>query len=129
MKAIVLFVSVISLLVVTNPLLALTPDEIVTKAVCIFRMVGGDLKRAIITGVNMGRDTDCVTAITAGISGALGGAATLPAEWIEQTDRATELNSYTSSKRTLRETSDALFGAFQTRLRRLVDYATEMSSE
>jgi ADP-ribosylglycohydrolase len=103
-------------------------NEIVTKAVCIFRMVGGDLKRAIVTGVNMGRDTDCLTAIAAGISGSLGGAATLPAEWIRQTDRATELNPYTSSKRTLRETSDALLDAFQMRLRGLAAYATEMSA-
>jgi hypothetical protein len=104
-------------------------NEIVTKAVCIFRMVGGDLKDAVIAGVNMGRDTDCVTAIAAGISGALGGAATLPPEWVEQTDRATELNPYTNSKRTLRATSDALFGAFQARLKRLTEYAAGMSRE
>jgi ADP-ribosylglycohydrolase len=57
-------------------------NEVVTKAVCAFRMVGGDTKQGIIAGVNMGRDTDCVAAVTAGICGALMGTASLPEEWI-----------------------------------------------
>ena len=77
-------------------------NEVVTKAICIFRMVNGNLKQALISGVNMGRDTDCVTAVSAGISGALDGAGSVPEEWIRQVDYATRLNRYTNSQRTLR---------------------------
>ena len=104
-------------------------NEIVTKAVCVFRMCGGDLKRAIITSVNMGRDTDCLAAVAAGLCGALGGVAGLPAEWIEQVDRATALHRFTNSKRTLRECADGLYGAFEHRLEQMRAYAREMNIE
>ena len=66
-------------------------NEVVTKAVCIFRMTRGNVKDAMVAAVNMGRDTDCVTAVAAGISGALTGTAAIPESWIEQTDYATTL--------------------------------------
>lgn len=101
-------------------------NEVVTKAVCIFRMVKGVLKDALISGVNMGRDTDCMTAVAAGISGALTGASSLPPEWIKQVDYATTLNIYTNSQRTLREHSDGLYNAFKARLRKMRAFAEEM---
>lgn len=101
-------------------------NEVVTKAVCIFRMVKGDPKEAIIAGVNMGRDTDCVTAIAAGISGALSGAASIPAGWIKQVDYATTLNPFTNSQRTMRQHADGLYEAFRARLARYRSYAEEM---
>ena len=97
-------------------------NEVVTKAVCIFRMVEGDLKQAIISGVNMGRDTDCITAVAAGISGALTGSEGLPEAWVAQVDHATELNPYTNSQRTLREHADGLYEAFQSRLTKMGTY-------
>lgn len=103
-------------------------NEIVTKAVCIFRMANGNLKKALIAGINMGRDTDCVTAVAAGISGALDGAGSVPEEWIKQVDYATRLNRYTNSQRTLRETSDGLYEAFRTRLTKAKGYAELMLS-
>ena len=101
-------------------------NEVVTKAVCIFRMVKGVLRDAMIAGVNMGRDTDCMTAVAAGISGALTGASSLPPEWIKQADYATTLNIYTNSQRTLREHSDGLYNAFKARLRKMRAFAEEM---
>lgn len=101
-------------------------SEIVTKSVCILRMTGGNLKDTIIASVNMGRDTDCAAAVAAGIAGALSGAASLPPEWIEQVDRATKLNAYTCSQRTLRETSDGLYNAFRARLQRMKTYLGQM---
>ena len=101
-------------------------SEIVTKSVCILRMTGGNLKDTIIASVNMGRDTDCAAAVAAGIAGALSGAASLPPEWIEQVDRATRLNAYTCSQRTLRETSDGLYNAFRARLQRIKTYLGQM---
>ena len=102
-------------------------NEIVTKGICVFRMCGGDLKRAIITAVNLGRDTDCAAAVAAGLTGALGGAASLPEEWIQQVDYATSQHRFASSKRTLRECSDGLYGAFEQRLARMRAYAKEMN--
>lgn len=101
-------------------------NEIVTKAICVFKMVGGDVKEAIIAAVNLGRDTDCAAAVAAGIAGALTGTETLPKEWISQVDYATTLNPYTNSKRTLKETSDGLFEAYKTRYRRAIALAEYM---
>ncbi len=103
-------------------------NEVVTKAVCIFRMVKGDTMDAMIAGVNMGRDTDCVTAVAAGISGALSGGGSIPDGLIKQVDRATSLNIYTNSQRTLRETSDGLYEAYKARLRRMKAYVEKMEN-
>ncbi len=103
-------------------------NEVVTKAVSIFKLTRGNLKETMIAAVNFGRDTDCATAVAAGLAGALTGASTLPREWIEQVDRATKLNVYTNSQRTLQETADGLYGAFQARLKRMGGYIDLMRS-
>jgi len=103
-------------------------NEVVTKAVCVFRMVNGNTWEAIKAGVNMGRDTDCLTAVSAGISGSLSGAAAAPAELIKQVDYAASVNSYTNSRRTLRETSDGLYNAYKARLKRLRTFIEEMDA-
>lgn len=101
-------------------------NEIVTKAVCILKMVEGNTKDAIVAGVNMGRDTDCVTAVAAGITGALSGGSSIPEEWIKQTDYATSVNKYTNTQRTLRECSDGLYDAFKAKLDKLQQYVSHM---
>ncbi|MCL1859576.1 MAG: ADP-ribosylglycohydrolase family protein [Oscillospiraceae bacterium] len=101
-------------------------NEVVTKAVCIFKLVNGNLKQAIIAGVNLGRDTDCVTAIAAGISGALTGTLSIPAKWIEQVDSATKVNPFTNTQRTMRENSDGLYNAFKNRLDKIKEYYDKM---
>jgi len=90
-------------------------NEIVTRAICLFKMTGGDLKNTIISAVNLGRDTDCCAAVASGIAGALTGTSSLPKEWIEQVDYATTLNPFTNSKRTLRENADGLYNAYANR--------------
>jgi ADP-ribosylglycohydrolase len=92
----------------------------------VLRMTKGNTWEALIAAINMGRDTDCLAAVAAGIAGALSGAASIPPEIIQQVDRATALNRHTNSQRTLRETSDGLYGAFQARLARLKTYIQEM---
>lgn len=101
-------------------------NEIVTKAICVLKMTRGNTWEAVKAGVNMGRDTDCLAAVAGGIAGALSGAASVPKEIIAQVDYATSVNPHTSSKRTLRETSDGLYEAFKKRLRRLREYAGVM---
>ena len=101
-------------------------NEIVTKAVAVFRMVRGNTWEAMKAGVNMGRDTDCLTAVAGGISGALCGAGSVPSAVIQQVDKATSLNPHTNSKRTLRETADGLYAAYRARLARLKVWVEEM---
>lgn len=103
-------------------------NEVVSKAVCVFRMVRGNTWPAIIAAVNMGRDTDCLASVAGGISGALSGPASIPQAVIQQVDRATSLNPHTCSRRTLRETSDALYQAYKHRLKSLRDFAAEMDA-
>lgn len=102
--------------------------EVVSKGVCIFRMVKGNVKDAIIAGANMGRDTASVAAISGGLSGALSGPSSIPEEWIKQIDRATGVNKYTNNPRTLREHADGLHKAFQARLGRLKSYCDKMAT-
>ncbi len=47
---------------------------------------------------------------------------------IKQTDYATSVNPHTCSKRTLRESSEGLYNAFQARLARMKTYTQEMES-
>jgi len=101
-------------------------NEVVTKAVCIFAMVKGNPKEAMIAAVNMGRDTDCLAAIAAGISGALSGPASIPQEWIEQVDSATAKMPVTNSRRTIREHADGLYEAYRARLHRMRTFVDEM---
>jgi ADP-ribosylglycohydrolase len=101
-------------------------NEVVTKAICIFRMVGGNPKDAIIAAVNLGRDTDCLAAIAGGISGALSGPAALPEEWIRQVDYATTRMPVTNNRRTIREHADGLYGAYRSRLAKMRAFADEM---
>ena len=110
------------------PYAAAYANEVVTKGICIFKLVRGNLRDAIIAGVNMGRDTDCTTAVAAGISGALSGSAGLPDEWVRQSDHATSVNPYTNSQRTLREHADGLYEAFQARIARLREYTETMAT-
>ena len=103
-------------------------SEVVSKALCIFRMVKGNTKDAIIAGVNLGRDTDCLAAVSAGISGALTGGSSIPQEWVDQVDKSVKENIYTNSQRTLRETSDGLYNAFKARMARNKQLAETMTA-
>ena len=93
-------------------------NEVVTKAFAVFKAAQGNPREAIIASVNFGRDTDCLAAISGGISGALSGCGGLDQRWLEQVDEATGQNVYTNSQRTLRETADGLHDALLYRLRR-----------
>lgn len=104
-------------------------NEVVTKSVCVFRMIKGNLRDAIVAGVNMGRDTDCVAAVAAGISGALTGAESIPEEWITQLDYATTLNVTTNSERTMREHSDGIYNAYKARLTKMTSFVDTMGNE
>ncbi|MGQ9524234.1 MAG: ADP-ribosylglycohydrolase family protein [Armatimonadota bacterium] len=101
-------------------------NEVVSKAFAVLKLTGGRPKDAIIAAVNFGRDTDCLASVAGGISGALSGASSIPEHWISQLDRATKLNPYTNSQRTLRETADGLYQAFRSRLANMKRYVELM---
>jgi ADP-ribosylglycohydrolase len=101
-------------------------NEVVTKGVCVFKMVNANLKDAIIAASNLGRDTDCIAAIAGGISGALDGTGSLPPEWIEKVDVATRTLRFTNNRRTMREHADGLYNAYKSRLRKMSETAALM---
>ncbi|TDG00587.1 ADP-ribosylglycohydrolase family protein [Paenibacillus piri] len=101
-------------------------NEAMTKAICILRLVKGNVYDAILAGVNMGRDTDSVAAVAGGLAGTLQGAAALPAELIKQVDQATALNPFTNNQRTIKEQADGLYQAFHARLQRINTFTETM---
>ena len=101
-------------------------NEVLTKAVCIFKMTGGNLKETIIAAVNLGRDTDCIAAVASGLAGALDGSSSLPQEWIDQVNHATSVQRFTNNKRNLREHADGLYTAYKKRLARMRTFADAM---
>lgn len=88
-------------------------EELLAKGLAIFYVTAGNVRDSIIGGVNFGRDTDCVTAIAAGLSGALSGTATIPAEWIAKVDAAEKVAEHTVSHLSCRETAAGIFAAVQ----------------
>ncbi|SFS68875.1 ADP-ribosylglycohydrolase family protein [Paenibacillus sp. BC26] len=101
-------------------------NEVVTKAICVVKMVNGNVHDAIIAGANMGRDSVNVAALAGGIAGALSGAAALPESLIRQVDYAAGVNKYTCSKRTIREQAEGVYQAFQSRLHTINKFVEEM---
>ncbi|MFC1763535.1 ADP-ribosylglycohydrolase family protein [Planctomycetota bacterium] len=106
--------------------------ETVGRALAIFLVTKGNVKEGVIAGANFGRDADCLAATVGGLSGALTGSATIPAEWTELVDTATANMPYTCSKMTLQETTDGMVGALKAKIKKMrkhVDYMeTQFSS-
>lgn len=101
-------------------------NEVVCKGLAIFSLTQGDPRKAILASVNFGRDTDCLAAVAGGLAGALYGTTSLPDEWIDQVNEATEQDPYSNDHRTIEETADALLGAYRRRHERLVAYTEFM---
>jgi len=56
--------------------------EVVPVALAMVYKAKGDVREAVIGGVNFGRDCDTIAAIAGEISGALNGISAVPAEWV-----------------------------------------------
>lgn len=98
-------------------------------AFAIFTHVAGNPREAIMAGVNMGIDTDCVSAVAAGLCGALSGTAQLPPEWIETVDRAARSNQKTVSHLTTGETAQTLLEALKANLAAAKRQIAEVESQ
>jgi ADP-ribosylglycohydrolase len=53
---------------------------------------GGDVRSAILGGVNYGRDSDSIATMAGAITGALGGAAAVPADWVADVSAASRID-------------------------------------
>lgn len=104
-------------------------NEVVTKAFAIFKATGGDPGEAIVASVNFGRDTDCLAAISGGISGALSGSATLDPEWVKAVNAATSMNAYTNSQRTLEETARGVHSAVLSRMEKAREWLSLLEGD
>lgn len=102
-------------------------NEIIAKGLAVFALTKGSPKASILVSVNFGRDTDCLAAISGGLSGAFSGHKGLDREWIDQVNEATRLDPYTNNKRTIEETADGLYEAYLATLDKKRAYLELMS--
>ncbi len=100
--------------------------ETVSKALAMFVLAEGDARTAILYGVNLGRDTDCMAAMGGGLAGALSGIGAVPGEWVRQVDEATFANPYTNIQVTVEDHARGLYEAIQARARKMRELADKM---
>jgi ADP-ribosylglycohydrolase len=103
-------------------------NEIAVKALTIFLATKGNFKETTLVSINFGRDTDCLAAAACSLAGALSGASTIPADWIETVDKATKQDPHTISQLTIKEVAEGMHGAFQSRLKKMHQYTSKMGA-
>lgn len=69
------------------------PRETVPAAFGLLALAGGNVRDAVLYAANFGRDADTLGSIVGGLSGALGGASSIPTEWIGVLDAANEVTA------------------------------------
>lgn len=103
--------------------------ETVSRALAVFSVTKGDVRRGIIAAANFGRDADCVAATVGGLAGALTGSTTIPPKWVELVDAATSKIPFTCSTMSLRETADGMYGALRKRISKAREHVDLMESQ
>lgn len=101
-----------------------TAAETVSKALAMFVMAKGDARTAVVYGVNLGRDTDCIAAMSGGLAGALSGIGAVPVEWVRQVDEATFANPYTNIQVRIEDHARGIYEAIKQRAHRMRELAT-----
>ena len=61
--------------------------EAIPQVYALYRMAGGDFRKAFLLSANFGRDADTICALTLALCAAGQGTAVIPQEWIEQVRR------------------------------------------
>lgn len=69
---------------------AIDPVEVVALTFAIVQASGGDPRKAIIGGANIGRDSDTISRLGGSICGALRGIDLIPKNWLEEIENAIE---------------------------------------
>ena len=64
-----------------------------------------EARSAILAGVNLGRDCDCISYVAAGLTGAMNGIESVPAEWVEIVEQELKADPYTVPRRSLEDTA------------------------
>ena len=95
--------------------------ETVSKALAMFVLSRGDARTAVLYGVNLGRDTDCMAAMSGGLAGALSGIGAVPDDWVKQVDEATFANPYTNIQVKIEDHARGVHQAIQSRAKRMSD--------
>jgi len=93
--------------------------ETVSKALAMFVLSRGDARTGVLYGVNLGRDTDCMAAMSGGLAGALSGIGAVPDDWVKQVDEATFANPYTNIQVKIEDHARGVYDAIQARARRM----------
>ncbi len=105
-----------------------TAAETVTKALAMFVLAKGDAKTAVLYGVNLGRDTDCMAAMGGGLAGTLSGIGAVPEEWVKKVDEATFANPYTNIQVRIEDHARGLYEALQCRVRKMRELADKLEA-
>lgn len=98
--------------------------ETACRAISIFAVARGDVRRSIVAAVNFGRDTDCLAASAGGLAGALQGIDAVPPEWVQQVDDVTKDHPFTNSRLSMKETTDGIYEAFRSKVDAMKRYVT-----
>ncbi|WP_051866034.1 ADP-ribosylglycohydrolase family protein [Streptosporangium roseum] len=85
--------------------------EAVALAFGLFAACEGDFTEVVLSGVNIGRDSDTIAAMTGAMAGALHGADVIPRHWRDQVTRVTGRCVASTAGTDLVELADALHAA------------------
>lgn len=101
-----------------HPLARSNANEVVPKGFALFAFFEGDVYETLVGATNFGRDTDCLTAVAAGLAGAFSGSDGIPDEWIARVDEATQAipDGLTVSRMTLQEQARGVYEALEATL-------------
>jgi ADP-ribosylglycohydrolase len=61
-------------------------------------VTGGDVSGAVLGGVNYGRDSDSIATMAGAITGALGGAAAVPGDWVADVSAASRIDPLAAAR-------------------------------
>ena len=85
--------------------------EILSSGLACFLTSGGRVEHAIVSGVNLGRDTDCRAYVAGGLAAALRGIDDVPTRWLDTVTEAARTDPWTVSNRTPLESATGLYNA------------------
>ncbi len=103
--------------------------EMLSAGLATFYLADGDPEQAIISNVNLGRDTDCKAYIAGGLSGALRGIEAVPQRWADVVTEELPNDPYTVSRRTPRESAEGLYKAILSNLSLLKTQVSQLESQ
>jgi len=93
-----------------------TSREVLPAVVGLLSLCGHDANRCLVEGASFGRDADTIATIAGGLVGALHGASSLHADWVEQCESANQAflcEADGDSAASFRRTADQLVGALK----------------